>query len=254
LRLLAAAALAWPAALHAQGADLRARLDARGLPPDLAQGVAAVAEQASAQGLPGGAVADKAIEGWAKHVPAERILSAVGAYATRLGEARSMLGRTGLATPGPAVVVAAAEALGRGIAEEQVGQVVRAARAPGSLAPGLTVVAALRAQGLRATEAVGVVVGAMRRNRSVDQLLDLPSMARAMQGEGLEAGEIGKRMIRGVESGDGGGGDDHDGRPGAWPGSGSGHRPPGMPPGMPGEGENRPPSGQRPPGETPGGE
>ena len=250
LRLLVAVALAWPAALSAQEAGVRARLDARGLPPDLAQGVAAVADRASARGLPGAAVADKAIEGWAKHVPAARILAAVEAYASRLEDARSTLGHAGLAAPGAAAVVAAAEALGRGIAPGQVAEVVRAARAAGSLAPGLTVAAALRAQGLETAEAVGVVVEAMHRKRTVDQLLDLPSMARAMQAEGLEAGEIGRRMLRGEQPG----GEDRDGRPGAAPGGSAGHRPAVMPPGVPGDGGSRPPSGQRPPGESSGGE
>ncbi len=242
-------ALAWPVALGAQEAAIRARLDARGLPPDLAQQVTAVAERAAARGLPGQAVADKAIEGWAKNVPAARILAAVEAYAGRLDDARTTLGRAGLGAPGAASVVAAAEALGRGLSEAEVADVVRAARARGALAPGLTVAAALRAQGLASAQAVGVVVEAMRRNRSVEQLLDLPSVARAMEAEGLDAGEVGRRLLRG-ESGDGG---DRDGRPGAVPGTGSGHRPSVMPPGVPGEDGGKP-GQQRPPGDGPGGE
>ncbi len=246
VRFVMAAALLWPAALSAQGASVRARLAARGLPPDLAQDVAAVADRASARGLPGSAVADKAIEGWAKHAPAARIVAAVEAYAERLEDARSTLGRAGMRAPGAAPVVAAAEALGRGLTEAEVGDVVRAAHGAGALAPGLTVAAALKAQGLESSEAVAVVVEALRRNRSVDQLLDLPSVARALEAEGIQAGEIGKQMLRG-EEGDGG---NRDGRPGAVPGTGAGHRPAGMPPGVPGG--NPPSSGQRPPGETGG--
>ena len=246
VRLLVAAVLACPAALGAQEAATRARLDARGLPPDLAQQVTAVAERASARGLPGSAVADKAIEGWAKHVPAARILAAVEAYADRLEDARGTLGRAGIQAPGAAAVVAAAEALGRGLSADEVGDVARAAKAAGSLAPGLTVAAALRAQGLASSQAVGVVVEAMHRSRSVDQLLDLPSMARAMQAEGLAPGEVGQRMLRGER----GEGEEREGRPGAVPGSGTGHRPAVMPPGVPGD---RPPGGQRPPGDGSGG-
>ncbi|MDD1678524.1 MAG: hypothetical protein LUO93_04995, partial [Methanomicrobiales archaeon] len=168
-------------------------------------------------------------------------LAAVRQYTTRLGDGQAALVQAGLTAPPPAVVVAAGEALGRGLDPDQVGQVVHAARTSAAVAPGLTVAAALSAQGLRTSEAVDVVVEAMRRNRSVGQLLDLPSTARAMQSEGLDAQEVGRRMMRGDGSGD----VDRTGRDG---GSGSGHRPPGLPPGVPGEGEHRPPSEQRPPG------
>jgi hypothetical protein len=247
--LMVAAALAWPALVGAQDVTVRERLAARGLPPDLAAEVATLADDASSRGLPGAAVADKAIEGWAKHVPPARIVPAVRQYAARLGEGRAALVQAGIAEPPPAAIVASGEALGRGLGSEQVGQVVRAAHSPAAVAPGLTVAAALSAQGLGSQEAVGVVVEAMRRNRSAGELLDLPSRARAMQAEGMDATEIGQRMLRGESTGDW----DRTGREGSAAGSGSGHRPPGVPPGMPGEGERRPPeSGQRPPGDLEG--
>jgi len=243
MRCLVAALVVWPAMLGAQDAGVRSRLAARGLPADLVRDVAAVAEDAAARGLPGDAVADKAIAGWAKHVPAARILSAVQQYAGRLDDAHAALGRSGLAEPGAEIVVAAAEAMGRGLGAAEVGTVVRAARAPAAIAPGLTVAAALTAQGLAATQAVSVVVDAMHRGRSVDQLLDIPSMARAMRSEGLDPEEIGRRMLRGQ-----GGGDERGTMPGATPGGEvGGHRPPGMPPGVPGQGDK--PAGHRPPGE-----
>lgn len=248
MRYLLAAALLLPSALAAQEVGVRARLSARGLPADLVRDVVAVADEASTHGLPGSAVADKAIEGWAKHVPAARILSAVQQYAGRLGEASGALGQAGLARPGAEVVVAAAEALGRGLGSEEVGAVVRAARAPATIAPGLAVATALAAQGLATDQAVRVVVDAMHRGRSVDQLFDIPSIARAMRSEGIDPGEIGNRMMRG--EGEGGG---QGAKPGAVPGGeGGGHRPPGMPPGMPpgipGQGDQPSPMGHRPPG------
>jgi len=241
---LLAVLLLWPAVLGAQNAGVRSRLVARGLSPELVRDVVAVADEAGARGLPADAVADKAIEGWAKHVPAERIVAAVRNYAGRLGEAQAALARAGLARPAPDVTIAATEALGRGLVAEQVGDVVRAARAPAAMAPGLTVVAALAAQGLTPGDAVGVVVDAMHRGRSVDQLLDIPSMARAMRSEGVEPGDIGRRMMRGDEPGVGRGAP-----PGALPGGEApGQRPPTLPAGLPGTGARLPPAGHRPPG------
>jgi len=236
--LMAALCAATPAGLAAQQAEVRTRLEARGLPADLVQSVTEVAAAADAQGLPAVAIVDKAIEGWAKRVPAPRVVAAVRQYAARLGEGRDAVGAAGLARPPEAVVIAAAEALGRGIGAEQVGQIVRAAGEPAALAPGLVVAAALAAQGLGGERAVGVVVEAMRAGRPVDELLDLPSVAREMQLRGMNAAEIGRRMMRG-----GGPGAT---RPGGAAG-GAGPRPPGMPGGLPGQGTKQP-GGRRPPG------
>ena len=234
LRRLVALLLVCPAALAAQGPDVLARLAERGLPPELAQRVLDVAQSAAARGLPGDAIADRAIEGWAKRVPAARIVAALEQYAVRLGDARDAVGQAGVATPPPALIVAAAEALGRGLGPSQVGAVVHAARTPGAVAPGLSVVTALTAEGLASDAAVGVVVAAMREGRSADQLLDLPSTARALRAGGMEPGDVGRRMMGGGPGGE---------RPG-----GVGPRPPGMPPGMPGRGPPPAPGGHRPPG------
>ena len=238
-RSLVALLLFLPAALAAQAPDVRARLVERGMPPELVRRVLDVSQSAAARGLPESAVADRAIEGWAKRVPPARIVAALEQYAVRLDDARDAVGLAGIAAPPPEMIVAAAEALGRGLRPAQVGAVVHAARTPGAVAPGLIVVTALAAEGLLPDAAVGVVVAAMRRGRSADQLLDLPSTARAMRAGGMEPGEVGRQMMRG-------------GGPGAERPGGVGPRPPGMPsgmpPGMPGIGSQRPPGGHRPPG------
>ena len=237
MRGLVALLLLLPAALAAQGPDVQARLAERGLPPELVRRVVEMAQSAATRGLPGDAVADRAIEGWAKRVPAGRIVTALEQYAIRLGDARAAVGQAGIAAPPPEMIVAAAEALGRGLGPSQVGAVVRAARVPGAVAPGLSVVTALTAEGLAPDAAVGVVVAAMHGGRSADQLLDLPSTARALRAGGMEPGEVGRRMMGGP------GGE----RPG-----GAGPRPPGMPPGvppgLPGGTPPPAPGGHRPPG------
>jgi len=239
MRRLAALLLFWPAALVAQGPDTQTRLADRGLPPELVRRVLDVSQSAAARGLPGDAVADRAIEGWAKRVPPARIVAALEQYAVRLGDARDAVGQAGITSPPPEMIVAAAEALGRGLGPAQVGAVVHAARTPGAVASGLSVATALVAEGLAPDAAVGVVVAAMRGGRSVEQLLDMPSTARAMRAGGMEPGEVGRRMMRG-------------GGPGGERPGGVGPRPPGMPsgmpPGMPGAGPPLPPGGHRPPG------
>lgn len=241
----------WPSCrLAAQ--DVRARLEARGLPADLVQQISAIAADATAQGLPGDALADKAIEGFAKQIPAARIVAAVRSFGVRMLDARTAVHDAGVAIPPGEIVTAAAEAMGRGFQAADVGRVVRAAPRTELAASGLTVAAALTAQGMTTPRAVEVVTSALQGGRSSAQILDLPSVARAMQSNGLSADEAGRQMLRGGSGGGSGGGGGGEGRPGGpgpnggRPGMGSGgegHGPGsgGTPPPPPRDG--RPPSG-----------
>ncbi len=221
--LAVAALAAAPAALVAQQGSVEARLAARGLPADLAQGVQRIAADAAGQGVPAGPLADKAIEGWAKHVPPERILSAVRLFAGRMADAGSAVKAAGFRTPPGDLIAAAAEAMGGGLNAEQVGRVVRAAGTAAEAAPGLSVAASLAAQGLGNKQAVTIVVDAMQHRRTMSQLLDLPSVARAMHDQGMSPGEIGDRLLpRHGDDDAGGQGGDHRGN--------RGDRPPVVPP------------------------
>lgn len=203
---LAACLLVAPAALTAQAAGVEQRLEARGVPAGLAREVAAIAASATARGVPEGPLADKAIEGWAKQVPAPRIVTAVRRFAEEMASAREAVRGAGIEAPSGPVIAAAAEAMRGGMRAEQVRSVVQAAAAADLAAPGLSVAAALAAQGLGGDQAVKIVVTAMRNHQSMADLLDLPSIARAMHDQGLSPGDIEHRIL------DGGYGGDHDGR------------------------------------------
>ena len=86
--LVAAGLLAAPGLMVAQGGGVEGRLTARGVPADLAHQVAAIAADATARGVPDGPLADKAIEGWAKQVPADRIVAAVHRFVDQMVSAR----------------------------------------------------------------------------------------------------------------------------------------------------------------------
>ena len=208
-----------PAVAAAQGVSVETRLETRGVPAGLARQVAAIAADAASRGVPEGPLADKAIEGWAKQVPAERIVEAVRRFADQMSSARDAVREAGVAAPSGAVIAAAAEAMRSGMRPEQVRSVVQAAAAADVAAPGLSVAAALSAQGLGGDQAGKIVVGAMHSHQSMAVLLDLPSVARAMQDQGLSASDIEHRMLNG------GDGDaqtwnrtgDHGDRPGGVP-------------------------------------
>lgn len=222
LALAACAVLGLAPVLAAQQRGVQARLTARGLPADLARDVQAIATDAAAQGVPADPLADKAIEGWAKHVPPARIVAAVRLFAGRMAEAGAAVCGAGVefAAPPGSVIAAAAEAMGGGLKAEEIRSVVYAAGSSDAAAPGLSVAAALAAQGLGHRQAVSIVVEAMQRRRSMSQLLDLPSVARVMHEQGMSPGEIGERLLphRGEEGAEG----EHR--------RGRGERPPSVPP------------------------
>jgi len=152
--------------------------------------------------------------------------------------------------------------MGRGFHAADVGRVVRAAHRTDLAASGLTVAAALAAQGMTTPRAVEVVTSALQGGRSSTQMLDLPSVAQALQSNGLSPDEVGQRMLRDGSRGDGsrsggpgpGGGHDNsgpgsDGRVGGdgrGPGPGTGTPPPPPRDGRPPSGGNSGPGGGRP--------
>ncbi len=226
-----------PAQLAAQNVDVRARLAARGLPPALADQVATIATGAAARGVPSGPLADKAIEGWAKHVPDTRIVVAVQSFADRMAVAVDAVRAGGMTSPSGQVVAAAAEAMGGGLGAADVRAVVNAAPSASVAAPGLSVAAALAAQGLGNRQAVSIVVGAMHNHRSVADLLDLPSVARSLEDQGMNASEIGDHILDA----------DGDGHAGSRSGGLGGH-PTGIPQGNGGTGHDHQPDLQLPRG------
>lgn len=220
-----------PAGLIAQLPDYQSQMAERGLPAALVTEVTAIAADATAAGLPAEPLVDKAVEGWAKRVPPQRIVAALEQFRLRLHEAQQALIRTGHPeAPGP-IIAAAAEAMAQGIREARLGEIVDAAQTPASAGHGLRVAAALAAQGIDGDEASGIVVRSMRRGWTDAQLLDLPSFANQVRARGTPAGQVGKQLLDGRGSALG---------PGQ--GAGMGSRPPGVPPGnpdAPGSGLNR---------------
>ena len=253
--LVMLACLAAPAAAQ----DVRTRLQSRGLPADLVDQVTSLAAEATAQGLPATPLADKAIEGFAKNVPAPRILTALRQFNTRMMNARGAVRDAGITQPEGELIAAAADAMSRGLGPAQISRVVRAAPQPALATPGLTVAAALAAQGVPATVAADVVATAIQRGSTTSQILDLPSMARAMESRGMTPDDAGRELLRngGRGPGDGAPGSREGGMEGRHgpDGRGSGGAPPPRPPGSgrgPGSGGPGGP-GPRPPGEGGGG-
>lgn len=221
-------------ALTAQQGDLRSRLIQRGAAPSFARQVTQLADRARAEGLPVEPLADKALEGLAKGVAADRILPVVRGLADRLRVGRAVALSAGLPHPSGPLVAAAAEALGRGIQRPEIVGVLQASRAPEAGSVGLTVAASLVAQGIAPPEAVHAVELAYREGHSPQELLELPSVTSSWLAEGVLLPEVLQRIRQGQ------------GLPFPPGQGGSQVRPPGLSPGRgppitpPGKSGNRP--------------
>jgi len=190
--------LALPCTAGAQEAGLRTQLEARGLPAALVTEIEAIAADATAQGIPAGPLADKAVEGWAKRVPPPRIAAVVRQYATHMMQAREAVRSGGVAEPSAHLITAATQAMANGIEGGRVEATVRAAPGPEAAGLGLNVATALHAQGMPVEQAVGVVVEAWGRGEPVSDILDMPSIARAMQAQGMSLAQVGQRLMQGM--------------------------------------------------------
>ncbi len=233
--LLLTAALA--IGLTAQQGDLRSRLIERGAAPDFARKVAQVAARARAEGLPVEPLADKAFEGLATGVAPARILPVVQGLADRLRAGRAVALSAGLTHPSGPVVAAAAEALGRGIEQRDISDVLQASRTPEAGSVGLTVAASLVAQGIDSRDATQAVELAYREGHSPQDLLELPSVTSSWLAEGMQMPEVLRRIREGQGLIFPPGQSGSQVRP---PGLSPGHGPPVNPPGRSGNRPHKP--------------
>lgn len=186
-----------PSAARSQ--DVRTQLLDRGASVEFANQVAEIVGNARAEQLPTEPLVSKALEGWAKRarVPQSRVIAALNQSVQRLRTGRQIGLAAGLnPLPGP-VVSAAADAIGRGMSREQVGQVLGSATGPDVAATGLTVASALVAQGLETEAAVRVVGDAFRHGRPPEEILEFPSALTGMRAQGQEMSEIARQIMQG---------------------------------------------------------
>ncbi|MGD2068987.1 MAG: hypothetical protein PVI57_09975 [Gemmatimonadota bacterium] len=170
--------------------DLRARVrDA--WDPGTAQQIEALAARAAERGVPSGPLLAKALEGAAKGVPAERVLQALELYGARLQGAAELLPPE----PSPGELVAAADALRRGIPPEHVEAL---GRGPREAAPAaLVVLADLVEAGVPAAEARAVLEEALRMGYGPPDLLELPARVRRLVRAGRGPSEAAAEAARG---------------------------------------------------------
>lgn len=174
--------------------DVAARLDAR-VPRDVVVAVGALADTAVARGLPVEPLIQKALEGGAKGVPADRVIAAVGALLGQLNAAAGALRTAGTPADQDAVE-AGAFALKAGLDVQQVSDLARASRPPYTPAVTLRVAATLAALGVPAQATVGLVERSIDQGVSPADLFDLPESVQAEVGRGVPPAQAAAGLTR----------------------------------------------------------
>ena len=195
--LLVAAGVAGAQETGPASTDARLELLSRGAPEALATQIQQILVQAQQEGLPTEPLVDKALEGWAKHAPADRLVIAVGDLRHRLTAARQAAVETGMTDPPSSVVAAAAQALGRGMTPDDVRLLIRTAGKGDAATTGLMVASSLAAQGIDRAAAAHAVEQAFKDGHSATEVLELPSLAASMMARGMTVAEVTNRMLAG---------------------------------------------------------
>ncbi|HVH10438.1 MAG TPA: hypothetical protein VM736_11640 [Gemmatimonadales bacterium] len=175
--------------------DVAARLAGR-VPVDVARAVEAIATDAAAQGLPVGPLIQKAIEGGAKGVPGDRVITAVRTLAGRLKQARDAVHGGGLTAASPDVVEAGADALNVGLLVRHVSDLTRVSRAPFDPAVTLRVAATLTALGIPPEQAARVVEDVIGSGGTPADVSGLPAEVQADLARGATPGQAVERLDR----------------------------------------------------------
>jgi len=134
--------------------------------------VETLALEAETDGLPSDPLFAKALEGAAKGIPEDRLVSALNGFAARLRDAHTLLG-PGTEAP---LLVAGVDALTRGVPGSTLRGLTPGERRPITL----VVLGDLVQSGIPAPEAMSVVREALSRRTADDALLEIPALARRL--------------------------------------------------------------------------
>jgi hypothetical protein len=203
------------------------------LPPDVAAHVLAVIAGARSNGLPAGALEQRALKFAARGVPAAEIARAVTEQAERQGRVKVLLEAVrGAASDDE--VDAGAEAIREGLDGHDVSALAKNAPSGRSLTIPLYVLGSLTSRGLPSDKALARVSQSLAAGAGDAELEALP--AQALNSRGGAAGEIGRDLgaARRPASAPGASGTPSGGPPASVPANGGSHTHPTGPPASPG--------------------
>jgi len=200
-------------------ASIAQRLAGR-VSPELASLVVQLGTAASARGLPIDPLMEKAIEGSAKGVPAERVATAVRLVAMQLDTAAAAL-REGGADPDTLEIAAGEFAITAGLSGSDITALARTGAKAPALTVGLRVAGTLAALGVPPAEDIGLVSVTLRSGEPSADLLLLPAHVQSEVAKGVTPAQAAAGLARAAAA---------HARNGPPPGRGQGHPHPPAPP------------------------
>lgn len=166
------------------------------LPADIADEVIASVTDATSRGLPGHAIADRALEAIARGRSARKVSAAVQAFATDLARGRAALQHAGR-TPDATEIEAAATAKELGVSGATISALASSAPSGRSLAVPLAVIGALVNGGLTSGDALKAVLDRLRaRANDGSQMPREAGRSVAAERKAGDAGGSGRRHTR----------------------------------------------------------
>jgi hypothetical protein len=196
LKLIAGLALL-PVALPAQQ-NWNDRLAA--LPDDVRDRVVQIVTDAASRGLPGQAIADRALETIAKSRSGAEAIAAAQALAADLAGGRDALTSAGR-VPDASEIEAAATAKELGVDGAAISNLASSAPSGRSLAVPIAVLGALVDRGLPSDEALAAVLGRLSNRASDAELAAMPGEAGRLIAAGYRPSDVGRALGAGRPSG-----------------------------------------------------
>jgi hypothetical protein len=163
------------------------------LPADVADKVIAIVSDATSRGLPGQAIADRALEASAKGRSGAEVSAAAQALAADLASARDVLSNAGRA-PDAGEIEAAATAKELGVDGATISALASSAPSGRSLAVPLAVIGALVNRGLPSDAALQSVLDRLNARASDADLAALPGEAGRLIAEGYKPSDVGRSL------------------------------------------------------------
>ena len=191
------ASLALPLALLiTQQQAIADRLAGR-VPPDVAALAMELGTDAARRGLPIDPIIQKAIEGSAKRIPAERVGAAMRVVVTQLdAAARGLRDGNAVLSADTVAIAAGAFALTAGLSGRDIATLARSGSAPADVIVGLRVAGTLVALGVPAAETVTLVTGTLQAGRPAGELLALPGQVQAEVAKGVTPAQAASGLAR----------------------------------------------------------
>ncbi|MBI4420104.1 MAG: hypothetical protein HY560_04695 [Gemmatimonadetes bacterium] len=163
------------------------------LPADVADQVAGTVNDAIARGLPGQAIAERALEAIAKGRSGAEVSAAARAFAADLSGGRDALQRGGR-RPDASEMEAAATAMSLGVDGSAISALASSAPSGRSLAVPLAVIGALVDRGLPSDGALKAVQDRLAARAGNEELVEMPGEARRLLGEGQRPADVGRAL------------------------------------------------------------